>query len=87
MSPFSAGNRLIFVLNVVGSYLFLHFCNYCRTVEPDGRRLLAWCWIYLLLCNNFFLCQGKHTRNHSILTNNYSNSFVINSKYLYMVNF
>ena len=66
MSAFSAGNQTHFVLNEV-----LHFCNYYRTVKPDGRRLLAWCWIYLLLCNNFFLCQGKHTWNHSTLINNY----------------
>ena len=37
-----------------------------RSNQMKEDHWLSWCWIYLLLCNNLFLCQGKHTwRNNT----------------------
>ena len=47
-------------------YFFVFAIIVARSNQMKEHHWLSWCWLYLLLCSNLFLCQGKQhiwTRN------------------------
>ena len=44
---------------------FVFAITVARSNQMKEDHWLSWCWIYLLLCNNLFLCQGKHIWNYN----------------------
>ena len=44
---------------------FVFAITVARSNQMKEDHWLSWCWIYLLLCNNLFPCQGKHIWNYN----------------------
>ena len=44
---------------------FVFAITVSRSNQMKEDHWLSWRWIYLLLCNNLFLCQGKHIWNYN----------------------
>ena len=57
---------------------FVFAITVSRSNQMKEDHWLSWRWIYLLLCNNLFLCQGK--KIYGTTTPSKPNSFVKSSK-------